>query len=222
MFINIPIWTGICRGWRGRDTYDYYLHFVFPHLLRIESSSPPALQPHTATRLASGTRLASTGQRWYPHLKSAICRNQEYFLIIINRWVPKTANHRTRKHNPEARILFFQSILRLAYRDLLILLIGRRCYWLLHASTLFLQHSKCYPCSKYYGRLVAAVLQCCVLQGDGGARECGGCAAPAAAADYKTGRAEAAAISFPATMRTLVAALCLGENYLDICIDRYI
>ena len=67
-----------------------------------------------------------------------------------------------------------------------------------------------------------AVLQCCVLQGDGGARECGGCAAPAAAADYKTGRAEAAAISFPATMRTLVAALCLGENYLDICIDRYI
>ena len=81
-----------------------------------------------------------------------------------------------------------------------------------------------YPCrdSKYYGRLVAAVLQCCVLQGDGGARECGGCGAPAAAAEYKTGRAEAAAISFPATMRTLVAALCLGENYLDICIDRYI
>ena len=66
-------------------------------------------------------------------------------------------------------------------------------------------------------RLVAAVLQCCVLQGERGRAAC----APADA-EYKTGRAEAAAISFPATMRTLVAALCLGENYLDSCIDRNI
>ena len=77
-------------------------------------------------------------------------------------------------------------------------------------------HSKCYPCSKYYPA-GAAVLQCCVLQGE---RGCAACAP--AAAEYKTGRAEAAAISFPATMRTLVAALCLGENYLDSCIDRNI
>ena len=75
------------------------------------------------------------------------------------------------------------------------------------------QHSKCYPCSKYHPA-GAAVLQCCVLQGERGRAAC----APADA-DYKTGRAEAAAISFPATMRTLVAALCLGENYLDSCID---
>ena len=69
------------------------------------------------------------------------------------------------------------------------------------------------PCSSV-AISTPAVLQCCVLQGERGRAAC----APADA-EYKTGRAEAAAISFPATMRTLVAALCLGENYLDRCID---